>query len=83
MAGTHSHKISVPSNHNTSVSKVLVLTLYLQKAQKSAHYEVPSLSSMLYEFTNKEQDAIVNAFRVGNWNTLRDLPNAIAPNNVL
>jgi len=31
------------------------------------HYEVPSLSSMLYEYTNKEQDSCVNAFRVGNW----------------
>lgn len=38
---------------------------------------------MLYEFTNKEQDAIVNAFRAGNWCQIRDLPNHIAPNNVL
>jgi hypothetical protein len=47
------------------------------------HYEVPSLSSMLYEFTNKEQDAVINAFRAGNWAQIRDLPNHIAPNNVL
>lgn len=50
---------------------------------KSMHYEVPSLSSMLYEYTNKEQDCIMQAFRVGNWFNLRDLPNYIAPNNVL
>ena len=47
------------------------------------HYEVPSLSSMLYEFTNKEQNQVVNAFRVGNWVQIRDLPNNVAPNNVL
>jgi hypothetical protein len=38
---------------------------------------------MLYEFTNKEQDAIINAFRTGNWNSIRSLPNHIAPNNIL
>ena len=47
------------------------------------HYEVPSLSSMLYEFTNKEQTSIINAFRIGNYTGIRDLPNNIAPNNVL
>jgi len=47
------------------------------------HYEVPSLSSMLYEFTNKEQTSIVNAFRIGNYTDIRDLPNNLAPNNVL
>ena len=47
------------------------------------HYEVPSLSSMLYEFTNKEQDLIVRAFRSGNYVGLRDLPDNLAPNNVL
>jgi hypothetical protein len=47
------------------------------------HYEVPSLASMLYEFTNKEQDLVINAFRTGNFVGLRDLPDLIAPNNVL
>lgn len=47
------------------------------------HYEVPSLSSMLYEFTNKEQDNVMQAFRVGNWFNLRDLPHNLQPNNVL
>lgn len=47
------------------------------------HYEVPSLCSMLYEYTNKEQDTVVNAFRMGNFVSLRDLPENIAPNNIL
>lgn len=38
---------------------------------------------MLYEFTNKEQDCVMQAFRVGNFFNLRDLPNYVAPNNVL
>ena len=37
---------------------------------------------MLYEFTNREQDMIVNAFRTGNYMSLRTLPDHIAPNNV-
>lgn len=47
------------------------------------HYEVPSLTSMLYEYTNKEQDNIMQAFRIGNWFGIRDLPNNIQPNHVL
>ena len=47
------------------------------------HYEVPSLASMLYEYTNKEQDTVINAFRSSNFISLRDLPENIAPNNVL
>ena len=47
------------------------------------HYEVPSLSSMLYEFTNREQDLVNQAFRTGNYINMRDLPENIAPNNVL
>jgi hypothetical protein len=47
------------------------------------HYEVPSLSSMLYEFTNKEQDLVLQAFRTGNFISMRDLPDNIAPNNIL
>jgi len=46
------------------------------------HYEVPNLTSMLYEFTNREQEAISNAFRTGNYTSLRDLPNSIAPFNI-
>ena len=45
----------------------------------SNHYEVPNMSSMLYEFTNKEQDKVHQSFRVGNYVSLRDLPNLIQP----
>ena len=48
----------------------------------SNHYEVPNMSSMLYEFTNKETDRIHQAFRIGNFVSLRDLPNVILPGNV-
>ena len=34
---------------------------------------------VLYEYTNKEQDLIKNAFRIGTFNSIRDLPNEIAP----
>ena len=48
----------------------------------SNHYEVPNLSSMLYEFTNNEQDRIHQSFRVGNFQSLRDLPRHLLPGNV-
>ena len=38
---------------------------------------------MLYEFTNKEQDLVLQAFRIGNFISMRDLPDNIAPNNIL
>ena len=38
---------------------------------------------MLYEFTNKEQDSVINAFRANNYFNIRDLPNHLSPNNVL
>ena len=40
------------------------------------------MASMLYEFTNKEADHVHMAFRVGNFVSLRDLPNSIMPGNV-
>ena len=46
------------------------------------HYEVPNMSSMLYEFTNKEQSRIHQSFRVGNYISLRDIPNNIQAGNV-
>jgi len=46
------------------------------------HYEVPNLSSMLYEFTNREKDRVNQAFRVGNYHSLRDLPRHLLPGNV-
>ena len=48
----------------------------------SNHYEVPNMTSMLYEFTNKEQDRIHQSFRVGNYVSLRDIPDSIQPGNV-
>jgi hypothetical protein len=38
---------------------------------------------VLYEYTNKEQELVAACFRVGNYMNLRDLPDEIAPNNVL
>jgi|688.fasta_scaffold322781_2 hypothetical protein len=46
------------------------------------HYEVPNLSSMLYEFTNREQDRVNQCFRIGNFLSLRHLPTFIMPGNV-
>lgn len=47
------------------------------------HYEVPNLSSMLYEFTNKEAERILQGFRVGNFVSLRDLPTDMTAGGVL
>lgn len=41
------------------------------------------MSSMLYEFTNKEQDQVINAFRINSFVAIRDLPDHIAPTNVI
>ena len=46
------------------------------------HYEVPNLSSMLYEYTNREKDRVQQSFRVGNYHSLRDLPRHLLPGNV-
>lgn len=46
------------------------------------HFQVPNLSSMLYEFTNREQEKIQSCFRIGNFNSLRDLPKHLLPGNV-
>ena len=46
------------------------------------HYEVPNLSSMLYEYTHKEKDRVSEAFRTGNYHSLRDLPRHLLPGNV-
>ena len=47
------------------------------------HYEIPNLSSMLYEFTNKETEKIQQGFRIGNFVSLRDLPADFSYGNVL
>ena len=46
------------------------------------HYQVPNLSSMLYEYTNREKDRVGEAFRTGNYNSIRDLPRHLMPGNV-
>ena len=38
---------------------------------------------MLYDYTNKEKDLIQRCFRTGNHNALRELPNHLAPNQIL
>ena len=48
----------------------------------SNHYQVPNLSSMLYEYTNNETDRVAQSFRVGNFQSLRDLPRHLLPGNV-
>lgn len=40
------------------------------------------MSSMLYEFTNREQDRVHQSFRIGNYISLRDIPNSLQPGNV-
>lgn len=50
--------------------------------RKSKHYECPNLSSMLYAYTNKERDTVQQAFRGGNYQTIRALPDEIRPFNV-
>ena len=57
-------------------------TNLVNNSQISNHYEVPNLSSMLYEYTNSETDRIRHSFRVGNFYSLRDLPRHMLPGNV-
>ena len=53
-----------------------------QRTVHQHHYEVPNLSSMLYEYTHKESDRVQDAFRTGNYHSLRDLPRHLLPGNV-
>lgn len=46
------------------------------------HYELPNLTQLLYDFTNKEQDTIMRCFRVGSYTSIRDLPSNLLPNAV-
>ena len=48
-----------------------------------SHYEVPNLTSMLYEYTNKEQEHIIRCFRPGNFSMLRELPDKVEPNSII
>jgi hypothetical protein len=55
----------------------------INKGYVAPHYEVPNLTSMLYEYTNKEQERILMGFRRGNFMSLRDLPNDLTNGNVM
>ena len=48
----------------------------------SKHYEVPNLSSVLYTYTHAEENKINQAFRIGNYTSIRDLPNQLLAGNV-
>ena len=37
---------------------------------------------MLYEYTNKEMDVAAACFRIGNYYSLRDMPDDFSSNNV-
>lgn len=54
----------------------------IQQKSVQYHYEVPNLSSMLYQFTNQEADRVKQSFRTGNYHSLRDLPRHLLPGNV-
>lgn len=38
---------------------------------------------VLYEYTNREQDLVQACFRIGNYVSIRDMPDELNPNNVL
>jgi len=52
---------------------------WLNVSRKNLRY----LSTVLYDFTNKEHDMIMRCFRIGNYTSLRDLPNKLAANQLL
>lgn len=56
--------------------------MFSAQERKVKHYEVPNMSSMLYEYTNREKDYVERAFRGGNYQTIRALPDDIRPFNV-
>ena len=46
------------------------------------NYAKPNLSHMLYDYTNRDQDLVAQAFRTGNFTYLSSLPNFIQPSAV-
>lgn len=70
LSASNSHQESQPDLNSQGPGRVL------------HHYEVPNLSSMLYQFTNEEKDRVARAFRTGNYLSLRDLPRHLLPGNV-
>lgn len=70
-----------------AVLYVTICIVYLGDSQNyhskiTSHYEVPNMASMLYDFTNKEQERIHQSFRIGNFVSLRDLPDSLMAGNV-
>ena len=52
------------------------------KAEPLPHYALPNFSVVLPTFSNHEADVITNAFRVGNFVSLHDLPANVKPGQV-
>jgi hypothetical protein len=46
------------------------------------HYALPNFSTVLPTYTNYEADAVVSAFRVGNFYSIKDLPENLRPGQV-
>ena len=46
------------------------------------HYALPNFSVVLPTYSNQESDVITNAFRVGNFTSLHDLPHQVKPGQV-
>ena len=76
---------SQPNNENSnsfSNSGLVNSNRMVTRQGPVKHYEVPNLSSMLYEYTNKETDIVQSAFRRGNYQSIRGLPDEIRPYSV-
>ena len=73
---TDENSSSVANDFNSSYDRRPI------RAAPIKHYEVPNLTSMLYEYTNREKDLVERAFRGGNYQTLRSLPDDIRPHSV-
>ena len=53
-----------------------------EKARPLPHYALPNFSVVLPTYSNHESDVISQAFRVGNFVTLHDLPHEMRPGQV-
>ncbi len=73
---------SIPDDASAD-STELHFSTQSKEGGKLLHYEVPNLRSMLYEYTNREQEVIQECFRTGNFTSLRELPDRMEPNSVI